>query len=90
MFKAKKNIVWRKKKKLLVLLDTKSGAYFTLNASGQDLWLGHIVEAKPLHEVVSGIAQRYTNPPTEEQIFADCHKLIAEWHQNQLIEESED
>ncbi len=86
MFKPSENIVWRKKKKLLVLLDKKNGSYFTLNSTGQDLWLSHIVEGEPLHEVISNIQKKYANPPEEKQIIEDCHKLISEWHHNQLIE----
>ena len=89
MFKVKEHIVWRKKKKLLVLLDTKSGCYFTLNATGQDLWLRHIVDGAPLDEVVTEISGKYVSPPENEQILADCKNLINDWSDNQLIEKQE-
>lgn len=88
MIKAKKHIVWRKKKELLVLLDTDSGCYYTLNPVGQDLWLMHIVESQPLDQIIEQIADKYDNPPKREQIQADCQKLIDDWKANELIEES--
>jgi hypothetical protein len=87
MFKAKVHVVWRKKKKLLVLLDTKSGSYFTLNNTGQDLWMKHIVNDQPISEVIKEISAKYTNSPGEAQILSDCEKLIASWKSNDLIEE---
>jgi hypothetical protein len=89
MIKAKEHIVWRKKKKLLVLLDTKSGCYFTLNTTGQDLWLQHIVEGKPLNDVAREISRKYADPPPEEQILSDCNRLIGDWFTNQLIEKQD-
>lgn len=89
MFKAKEHIVWRKKKNLLVLLDTKSGCYFTLNTTGQDLWMHHIVEEEPLDKVVTIISGKYTASPGEEQILSDCENLISDWSNNQLIEKQE-
>lgn len=86
MFKAKQHIVWRKKKKLFVLLDTESGGYFTLNQTGQDLWLKHIVEGQPVDEIVDNILAKYSNPPSAQQVLDDCNKLISEWKENQLIE----
>jgi hypothetical protein len=87
MFKAQQHVVWRKKKKLLVLLDTKSGSYFTLNNTGQDLWMKHIVDGHPLDQVVREISSRYVNSPGEQQIFSDCNKLIDDWRSNELIAE---
>lgn len=89
MYKAKKHIVWRKKKKLLVLLDTQSGHYFTLNQTGQDLWLKHIVDGQALDDIVGEILTKYTNPPPQGQVLSDCNKLISDWKENQLIEKQE-
>ncbi len=86
MFKAKQHIVWRNKKKLFVLLDTESGNYFTLNQTGQDLWLKHIVDGQPIDEIVDNILGKYSNPPSSEQVLDDCNKLIIEWQENKLIE----
>jgi hypothetical protein len=88
MFKAQQHVVWRKKKQLLVLLDTKSGSYFTLNNTGQDLWMKHIVAGNPLDEVVKEISSRYVNSPGNEQILSDCNKLINDWQSNELIAEN--
>ena len=87
MLKAQQHVVWRKKKKLLVLLDTKSGCYFTLNNTGQDLWMKHIVEGLPLEDVVREISSRFANSPGEQQILSDCNKLISDWQSNALITE---
>lgn len=86
MFRAKQHIVWRKKKKLIVLLNTKSGSYFTLNPTAQFLWMNHIVDGTPLEEVVKEISKKYANPPRDEQILADCTKLISDWKDSKLIE----
>jgi hypothetical protein len=85
MFKIQPHVVWRKKKELVVLLDTKSGSYFTLNNTGQDLWMKHIVEGQSLDVVAKEISSQYANPPEEQQILGDCGKLIDQWLSNDLI-----
>lgn len=88
MLKAKSHIKWRRKKELLVLLDTVSGCYYTLNHVGQDLWLMHIVDAQPLDEIIEHLIGKYDNPPKREQIEADCQKMIEDWRSNDLVEEA--
>lgn len=88
MLKAKEKIVWRKKKDLLVLLDTESGNYYTLNETAQDLWMSHIVNGQGLEIAMGEIAKKYVNSPSSEQIEADCQLLIEDWKKNELVEEA--
>ncbi len=90
MLVARENIVWRKKKGLLVVLDTDSGNYFTLNETAQDLWIAHIVEGVELDTVINQIAQSYGNNPPVEQIKSDCLTMIDGWKENNLIVTQED
>ena len=48
MWKVKEHIVWRQKKDMLVVLDSLSGHYYTLNPVAMDLWLGCFADNKPL------------------------------------------
>lgn len=82
----KEEIVWRKKNKLLVLLNTKSGHYYTLNDVASALWFSMFVDKKPLDEVVELICQNFDNPPERSIIEQDCKSLIEEWTQENLIE----
>lgn len=85
MLTARDNIVWRKKKDLLVVLDTESGNYFTLNETAQDLWMAHIVDGTDLDKVILMIAEKYGNNPPIEQIKTDCEKMIEGWKENSLV-----
>lgn len=87
MLKAKEKIVWRKKKDLLVLLDTESGNYYTLNETAQDLWMSHIVNGQNLKMVIEEIAKKYTDAPPLEMIETDCGLLIEDWKKNALVED---
>ena len=85
MLAARENIVWRKKKELLVVLDTDSGNYFTLNETAQDLWMAHIVEGTSLDDAVQQISEKYGNNPPLQQIRDDCLKMIEDWKENNLV-----
>lgn len=87
MIKPKDQVVWRKKGDLLVVLDTASGCYFTLNASAMDLWLGLLEEGVTLAQVVERIAAKFAEPPAAEQVEADCRRMLAEWQSSGLVEE---
>ena len=87
MLKAKEKIVWRKKKELLVILDTDSGHYFTLNETAQDLWMSHIVGGKTLEEAAAEIAGKYSDPPPVSEICRECGLIIVEWLENGLVED---
>jgi hypothetical protein len=87
MIKPKDHVVWRKKGDLLVVLDTASGSYFTLNATAMDLWLGLLEEGRGLDAVARGIRDKFTEPPAIEQVEADCRKMLDEWQSQGLVEE---
>lgn len=87
MLKAKEKIVWRKKKELLVILDTESGNYYTLNETAQDLWMSFIVGGEALEDSVNEIAGNYAEPPPADQVMADCKIIIEDWKDNGLVEE---
>ena len=87
MLKAKEKIVWRKKKELLVILDTESGNYYTLNETAQDLWMSHIVDGKTLENAIEEIEGKYAEPPPGDQIMNDCSLIIDDWKKNGLVEE---
>lgn len=86
VLKAKEKIVWRKKKDLLVILNTESGSYYTLNEVAQDLWMNHIVDGKDLEASVEKIADSYDGSPATEQIKDDCLKIIDEWKDSDMVE----
>lgn len=88
MIKPKDQIVWRKKGELLVVLDTGSGAYFTLNATAMDLWVGVVEEGGALETVAEGIAAKYGEVPAREQVVADCRRMLAEWQSAGLVVEA--
>ncbi len=88
MIKPKDQIVWRKKGDLLVVLDTGSGAYYTLNSTAMDLWIGLVEEGGTLETVVGRIAAKYGEAPTMAQVEADCRKMLAEWQSTGLVEEA--
>ena len=88
MLKAKEKVVWRKKKDLLVLLDTESGNYYTLNETAQDLWMAYIVNGQSLDMVIGDITKKYVESPSSEQIESDCQLLIEDWKKNELVEEA--
>ena len=87
MTKPKDQVVWRKKGDLLVVLDTASGSYFTLNATAMDLWLAMVEEGATLPAAAERIAAKFTEPPSVEQVEADCRKMLDEWQSQGLVEE---
>lgn len=87
MYQVKERIVWRRKQNLLVILDTLSGHYYTLNETAQHLWLGMFEGNKTLEQVVEDMRGAFNNYPKSDQIIADCQKIISEWTTNDLIQE---
>lgn len=87
MLKTKDHVVWRKKQDLLVVLDTDSGHYYTLNPTAMDLWLGLIQDGKPLEEVLQEIRDKYADPPSLDQLQDDCRSIMDEWISNGLVSE---
>jgi hypothetical protein len=86
MWKSKEHVVWRAKGDLLVVLDTVSGHYYTLNETAVDLWRGLFEEMKSLEAVLSNIQARYADAPELPQVEADCRESLAYWASEGLIE----
>jgi hypothetical protein len=88
MWKSREHVVWRIKGDLLVVLNTESGHYYTLNEVAVDLWRGLFDEKKGFEEVISNIRSRYANVPDDLTIEADCRESLAYWVTEKLIEET--
>ena len=88
MIKSKEHVVWRQKADLLVVLDTESGCYFTLNATAMALWLGMVEGGATLEEAVERIASRYPEAPARERVEGDCRRMLTEWREAGLVEEA--
>ena len=86
MWKAKEHVAWRIKGDLLVVLDTVSGHYYTLNQTAVDLWRGLFDEKLGLQAVLSRIQARYPDAPALAALEADCRESLAYWVAEGLIE----
>jgi hypothetical protein len=86
MWKSKERVVWRRKGDLLVILDTVSGHYYTLNETAVDLWRGLFEEKKDLPTVLTDIQSRYEDPPDPARLETDCQESLAYWAAEGLIE----
>jgi hypothetical protein len=89
MWKVKEHIVWRQKNDMLVVLDTLSGHYYTLNPVAMDLWLGCFADNKPLETVISELTDKYTEAPDAREIKSDCLESLEYWQEEKLIEATE-
>jgi hypothetical protein len=54
----REHIVWRDVEGELVLFDSKSGVYHTLNNVASSIWRG-VARRQPLSSLVSGLAEKY-------------------------------
>jgi Coenzyme PQQ synthesis protein D (PqqD) len=88
MWKSKEHVVWRTKGDLLVILDTVSGHYYTLNEVAVHLWRGLFEEKKILEAVLGEIKTRYVDAPEREELEADCRASLAFWAAEGLVEQS--
>jgi hypothetical protein len=88
MWTAKKNIVWRNKDNMLVLLDTTTGHYYTVNQTGARLWRDLLERKMSVEQVVEGLRQDFADGPDKSVIRQDCARLIEEWRSENLIEET--
>jgi hypothetical protein len=90
MWKVKEHVVWRKKNDMLVVLDTLSGHYYTLNPVAMTLWLGCFADNKSLESVLSELSEKFTDVPDPEQLKQDCLESIEYWFSESLIEKNPD
>lgn len=86
MWKVKEHVVWRKKNDLLVLLDTLSGHYYTLNPVAMELWLGCFSDNKSLDAVIDELTRKFGDAPDIHQVKKDCLESIEFWEKENLIE----
>ena len=90
MYRPKDNVVWRKKSDMLVLLNTATGQYYTVNQTGADLWDKLAVKSMTLDQALEEISAGYANAPDSAAIAADCGKMLREWVEESLFEEVPD
>ncbi|MGA2138648.1 MAG: PqqD family protein [Verrucomicrobiia bacterium] len=88
MWKSKDHVAWRSKDDLLVVLDTVSGHYYTLNEVAVDLWRGLFEEKKNFEAVINDIRSRYPDAPEIPELEADCRESLAYWASEGLVEQS--
>jgi len=86
MWKSKEHVVWRIKGDLLVVLDTVSGHYYTLNEVAVALWRGLFEQKKTFEAVLGDIQSLYPDAPERAQLEADCQESLAYWTAEGLIE----
>jgi hypothetical protein len=87
MWCAKSDVVWRKSQETLVLLNTSSGLYYTINPTGAMLWISLVEKQGSFDEAVKAIQQQCAGAPDTAAIRNDCTKLLEEWKAENLIEE---
>jgi len=87
MWCAKSDVVWRKSKDTLVLLNTSSGLYYTVNPTGALLWSSLVEKGTSFDEAVSSIQQEFAGAPDAAAIRTDCARMLEEWKAEKLIEE---
>ena len=85
-WKAKEHVVWRVKGDLLVVLDTVSGHYYTLNEVAVELWRGLFDEKKSFQAVLEDIRAGFPDAPDAGQLEADCRESLDYWVAEKLIE----
>ena len=86
MWKVKEHVVWRQKNDMLVVLNTLSGHYYTLNPVAMDLWLGCFSDNKSLETVIADLSEKYAESPELEDVKKDCLASLEYWQQENLIE----
>lgn len=65
-----------------ILLDTKTGKYYSLNRVGADIWRG-LEAGQPIAHVASDLATRYGQPP--DTVLNDVHDLVASMQRLGLV-----
>ena len=58
MWCAKSDVVWRKSQETLVLLNTSSGLYYTVNPTGAMLWTSLVEKQESFDQAVKGIQEQ--------------------------------
>lgn len=85
MLKPQKHIVWKKKNDMLVLLNTDSGHYYTLNPVASALWSELVSENGTVESAAHKISSSFSGSPSIEEIIANCAAIISEWKTENII-----
>ncbi|MFB0564750.1 MAG: PqqD family protein [Candidatus Aminicenantaceae bacterium] len=85
--KAKEDIVWRDKEGLLVLLNTSTGHYYTVNKTGARLWTNLIDKGMSFDAAIKKIREEFKNTPDDSTLKSHCAEMIEQWKSENLIEE---
>ena len=67
-----------------ILLDTRSGTYYTLNSTGAAVW-GLLVEPRTLPEIEAGLVEEFS--VERETLQRDLRELLEDMRRHRLIEE---
>ena len=86
MFKARKDVVARRRGDVLILLKTSTGDFYDLNYTGALLWESLIENGHSLDECAVIIADDCMNAPPIETVRTDCDAFISQWQSEKLIE----
>ncbi len=84
-FKTSENIAWRNVNEEIVILDLKSGEYFTLNDVGQFIWLA-VADQKNVGEIRRIVVAEFDVSP--EKASEDIKKFITEMLEEGLLHKS--
>ena len=81
-FRVMDKVSWKELDGLIVVVDTESGAYYSLNKTASEMWK-ELVDGKAKEAVVKILEEKYNVPGTELQ--NDLDGCIAEWRKQNLI-----
>lgn len=73
MFRIAPNIIWRSVNDDVLILDTNTGNFFSLDSIGARIWL-QVVEGRSPVEIAQELAREHT--VSEEQVFADVCDIL--------------
>jgi len=82
IMKRQENVVWKNTGKDVILLDLKTGDYFTITETGFFAWK-MLNDRHRLSKIVSKISDRYAI--SQKKVFSDLKILIKGLHKNKLI-----
>ena len=84
-FRVTDNASWKKIKDLVVVVNLKTGAYYSLNRTASTIW-EHLVSGKNIEEVKQSLIDTFdTGDVSEEMLATDISGSIDEWIANGLI-----
>ena len=84
VFKPTQNVAWRDVNDEVVILDLKSGEYYTLNSVGQFIWKS-AMQDMPLTDIQQAIVDEFDVAP--ERAEKDLHEFVAAMIQEGMLHE---